>query len=144
MSEDVILYFREAHWLEISATLDHLAPRHPERATLPYRPMDGWLYPEGLNFVTLERYTDCQAEHEPENIEALHRLLGGPPSCSLGVNFRRQRLYDTCTIVQFLCCKLLRLFPSLVDDNLRNLWALEEIETGVAKAEGKFLDSYRT
>lgn len=144
MSEDVSLHFRQAHWSEISATLDHLAPRHPERATFPYRPTDGWLYPEGLNFVTLERYTDCQAEHEPENIEALHRLLGGPPSCSLGVNLRRQRLYDTCTIVEFLCCKLLRLFPGLVDDHIGNFWVLEEIETGVTKTEGRFLDPYRT
>ncbi len=143
MSEDIALHFRDAPWSDVEATLNSLAPQRPPKQTLPYRPLDGWLYPEGMNFVTLWRFTDYEKTYEPEDIETLHRLLGKPPSCSLVVNFRRQTRYDVCTIVEHLSVRLLTLFPGIADDLANDLWTLEEIKAEVVKSEGKFLDRYR-
>ena len=48
MSEDVALHFRDAPWSDVEATLSYLAPRRPPKETVLYRPLDGWLYPEGV------------------------------------------------------------------------------------------------
>ncbi len=58
MSEDIALHFRDAPWSDVEATLNFLAPRHPPKQTRLHRPLDGWLYPEGMNFVTLWRFSD--------------------------------------------------------------------------------------
>ncbi len=104
------------------------------------------MYPEGLNFIILMQYSDLLIETEPEERTQIYTLLGAPPACSLGVNFRRQTHYDIYSILEFLCLKLLRRFPGIVDDlsgEYGALWTVEEIEQGVTKAGGRFLDFYR-
>ena len=127
----------------VSATWDDLTPWFDQRAARvePRR----WNFPEPLDpLLFVEAYEDHRAEFEPEDLGRLRQLLGGELSCAVGLQLRSVKGNHSCEAAIDLTRRLLREFSGVADDTFaEDYWTLAEIEAGVVKPYGRFLDYYR-
>jgi hypothetical protein len=140
VAESMIIHFSSAGWDELEQWMDAHAARVDHRR---------WNYPvafEPLMFAY--EYADHRGEFEPEDMDRLCGLLGGYPTAALCFQLRRGLGDHSCDSAAALTAEVLRSFAGVADDTFADggegYWSLAELEDGIAKAHGRFLDCYRT
>jgi hypothetical protein len=93
-------------------------------------------------------YADHRVEFEPDDLERLCRLLGGYPAAAVCLQLRRSLGDRSCDAAAGLTVDLLRAFAGVADDTFADgdegYWSLPDLEAGVVRRHGRFLDCYRT
>jgi hypothetical protein len=93
--------------------------------------------------VTLYPYDDLINEYEDGEVDRLVAALGCLPSSTLCIELRRSCGGRACDVAEELSVLFLEQFPGVVDDLYSECWTLAEIQRGLEKSSGAFLDCYR-
>ena len=139
MAESIVLHFKNADWKILRPVLAAEAEEAGDCAA-----DERWLYPDNDNASTiLYEYDSVINEYEDSDVDILIDRLGEWPSATLCIELRRSVQKRACDDAERLSLLLLNLFEGIVDDTYSEMWTRQEIEEGVHKKDGKFLDCYR-
>jgi hypothetical protein len=142
VAESIILHFCGPRQSDAEQAMEKLGTR-----LRPYAGEWCFAYPpaseEGGHAVLVYAYPDILEEYEPENLKQLIVELGGVPTASVAVELRRSRGAEAADAAAAVVRELLRRLGGIVDDTYSQFWHLAEIEAGVSKQDGRFLDCYK-
>ncbi|HEX8830988.1 MAG TPA: hypothetical protein VF705_07480 [Longimicrobium sp.] len=135
----------ESFFLHFPARPEEVEPALDAVATATGRAWE-WTYPKNADEPTLVlyRYDEVLREYEPETLERILAALGGPPPCTVAAELRRAVQRRAADDADTLTRGLLQRLGGVVVDVLDQCWTRAEIEHGVAKEGGRFMDEIRT
>ena len=140
MAESVVLHFRGVTWSVIRRSAEALGPSGVGESWVRFKGSAG-------GRVTLTPYGDLHLEYEAGEIEDLARILGGNPGLSVVLDLGRANQDDSVGLASRVVVLLLQKFGGVADDTfqegIESYWLLREIEAGVIRSHGAFLDCYR-
>jgi hypothetical protein len=135
MAESIAIHFKRARWDELRPVLDSVAsPVEPDR----------WHFPrQGEPCVWIDPCDDLLNEYEDQDLDRLFKFLDDFPSSTLCIQLRASQGNKACDCAMELVLLLLKQFEGIADDLLLACWTMDEINEGVTKDTGRFLDCYR-
>lgn len=144
MAESISIHFKTATWDELRPFVNSIAFWYAETSV--------WFYPkisedeEAFNEDNIEvRLYDHDSiinEYEDEEIDKLVEALGDFPSSTLTIELRRSKGKQACDAAADVTAQVLQHFEGVVDDGFE-IWTPTEIEQGIEKEYGGFLQCYR-
>lgn len=136
MAESIIVHFARAD----RATVAYLL----KQSACSSRGDHGWEYPSGgAPTLLIGYYSDIGTEYDQADLHRLAASLGGAPVSSIAIELRRSAGSRAIDDAIGLSASLLSHAEGVVDDTYSEIWTLDDIQHGVRKHDGGFLDCYR-